>query len=167
MSTDHKIKALELAVLPNAPTAETVARAAAYEAFLNGAATQAAKPATAAAKTAPAAPKTPAATGKPAGKPAAKPGAAKAPAASKVTSVHSSDEVLKAIRAVANDTRPGLGMKAASDILDEAAGVANFSALKPENYDEVFDALTAKLAEVDGGAPETATEGGDEFDPTA
>ena len=99
----------------------------------------------------------------------AKPAAPKAPAKPAVATDHSEDEVRKAIRAVAN--HPKLGMKIASNILDEEAGVANVSSLKPENYDAVFDACTAKIAEANGQVPETNSgeegDGTEEFDPTA
>ena len=72
----------------------------------------------------------------------------------------------KLVKAVAN--HPKLGTTHAANILDEEAGVANVSAVKPEFYDAVYDALAAKIDEVDGAAgdedaaaDETA---GEEFD---
>jgi hypothetical protein len=177
MSIDNKVKALELAVVANGTATETVARATAYAAFLDGAAAPAGKPATQAAAKPAAATQTSTAA-KTAAKPATKPGttktsaAAKAPAASKIASVHNEDEVRKSIRAVANHAQ--LGTAVASNILDEEAGVSTVSQLKPEHYDAVFDAATAKLAEVNGEGEAAPAEGeeadadaGEEFDPTA
>ena len=182
MSDNTLTKALELANNLGGNPAEVVARATAYAAFLSGsvvvadtrnaataktpiAPAAAAKPAAAAAKPA-------AAAAKPAAKPAAKAAAkaatpaATAPKPAPKGGVHGEADVRKLVKAVAN--HPKLGTTHAANILDEEAGVANVSAVKPEFYDAVYDALAAKIDEVDGAAgdedaaaDETA---GEEFD---
>jgi hypothetical protein len=181
MSDNTLTKALELANNLGGNPAEVVARATAYAAFLSGsvvvadtrnaataktpiAPAAAAKPAAAAA----AAAKPAAAAAKPAAKAAAKAAtpAATAPKPAPKGGVHGEADVRKLVKAVAN--HPKLGTTHAANILDEEAGVANVSAVKPAFYDAVYDALAAKIDEVDGAAgdedaaaDETA---GEEFD---
>ena len=175
MSDNTLTKALELANNLGGNPAEVVARATAYAAFLSGSVVVADTRNAATAKTpiAPAAAAKPAAAAaKPAAKPAAKAAAkaatpaATAPKPAPKGGVHGEADVRKLVKAVAN--HPKLGTTHAANILDEEAGVANVSAVKPEFYDAVYDALAAKIDEVDGAAgdedaaaDETA---GEEFD---
>ena len=171
MSDNTLTKALELANNLGGNPAEVVARATAYAAFLSGSVVVADTRNAATAKTpiAPAAAAKPAAAAaKPAAKAAAKAAtpAATAPKPAPKGGVHGEADVRKLVKAVAN--HPKLGTTHAANILDEEAGVANVSAVKPEFYDAVYDALAAKIDEVDGAAgdedaaaDETA---GEEFD---
>jgi hypothetical protein len=114
----------------------------------------------------PAAPKA-AAPGTAAPKPAPPKAAGAAPAAAAKApgGKHTAEEVRDAIKKVA--TNPSLGKQTALNILDENAGVQNVSAVKPENFDAVFEACEVELRGVANARLMAAAPAAEEDDPTA